>query len=62
MTPRNGLDRHGPVEPELRDELASYVERHPRLREGFILVARQNVDGDLVVITVGDFAAHGPER
>jgi hypothetical protein len=39
-----------------RDGLGSYLARYPNLREDFILIARQNEAGDVVVITVGDIA------
>jgi hypothetical protein len=41
---------------ELSDELSRYVERHPDLRDDFILVARQDDAGDLVIVTVADIA------
>jgi hypothetical protein len=42
-----------------QDRLASYIGRHPNLREDFILITRQHVAGAVTVITVGDIVGDG---
>ena len=47
------------IASDLSDVLSRYVERHPGLRDDFILVAREDEAGDLVIVTVGDVADGG---
>jgi hypothetical protein len=56
MVSTEGLRNRGPA-GRSQDGLASYLARHPNLREDFILLARQDGAGDVVVITVGDIAS-----
>jgi hypothetical protein len=55
MGKEEGL-RHEVSAERSQDGLAGYLARHPSLREDFILIARQDGAGDVVVITVGDIA------
>jgi hypothetical protein len=63
MVSQGGLgNRTGAVRRQLGKEFASYVARHPNLRRDFILIARQDATGDLVVTTVADIRRGGPKR
>jgi hypothetical protein len=42
-----------------QDRLESYIARHTNLREDFILIARQDAEGDVAIITVRDIAGGG---
>jgi hypothetical protein len=48
------------TEEDLREELRRYVDRHPKLPEDFILIARQREGLDVTIWTVAD-VAEGPE-
>jgi hypothetical protein len=50
-TPSDDLD-----DEDLREELRRYVDRHPKLPEDFILIARQREGLDVTIWTVGDVA------
>jgi hypothetical protein len=41
-------------EDDLREELRRYVDRHPKLPEDFILIARQREGLDVTIWTVAD--------
>jgi hypothetical protein len=43
-------------EEDLLEELRRYVDRHPKLPEDFILIARQREGLDVTIWTVGDVA------
>ena len=49
--PSDGLE-----DDDLREELRRYVDRHPKLPEDFILIARQREGLDVTIWTVGDVA------
>ena len=42
-----------------QDRLESYIARHANLHEDFILIARQDAEGDVAIITVRDLASGG---
>jgi hypothetical protein len=45
-----------------QDRLESYIARHTHLHEDFILIARQDVEGDVAIITVRDIASGGSKE
>jgi hypothetical protein len=42
--------------------LESYIARHTNLHEDFILIARQDAEGDVAIITVRDIASGGSKE
>jgi hypothetical protein len=59
MVSEEGLRDRSSALARSKDGLASYIARHPNLPEDFILIARQDSAGDVLVITVGDIASDG---
>ena len=45
-----------------QDRLESYIARHANLHEDFILIARQDAEGDVAIITVRDIASGDSEE
>jgi hypothetical protein len=45
-----------------QDRLESYIARHTNLHEDFILIARQDTEGDVAIITVRDIASGGSKQ
>jgi hypothetical protein len=56
-TPSDGVE----TDEDLREELRRYVDRHPKLPEDFILIARQREGLDVTIWTVGDVAEESPD-
>jgi hypothetical protein len=54
MVSKEGLRGSGSAERS--HTLTTYLARNPTLHDDFILIARQDGAGDVVVITVGDIA------
>ena len=44
-----------------QDRLETYIARHSNLRDDFILIARQDAEGDVTIITVRDVASGSAE-